>query len=72
VLGPELTQIQPDFNDVTKHLINVLWDVNPADQPLRREAAALTAERQESGRDFQIPHLQVIDVLVVADQQPST
>jgi hypothetical protein len=53
VLGPELPQIQPDFNDVTKHLFNVFWDVNPADQPLRPETAALMQERRKSGRDFQ-------------------
>jgi hypothetical protein len=53
VLGPEMPKIQPDFNDITKHVANVFWDVNPADQPLRPEAAALTEERQKSGRDFQ-------------------
>jgi hypothetical protein len=53
VLGPELPEIQPDFNDATKHLINVFWDVKPAEQPLRPEAAAITEERQKSGRDFQ-------------------
>jgi len=53
VLGPGLPLIQPDLNDVTKHVINVLWDVNPADQPVRPEAAALMQQRQKSGRDFQ-------------------
>jgi hypothetical protein len=53
LLGPGLPQIQPDINDVTKHVINVLWDVNPGDQPLRPEAIALMQERQKSGRDFQ-------------------
>jgi hypothetical protein len=53
VLGPEGTKIQPDINDVTKHVLSVFWDVNPAEQPLRPEAAALTEERQKSGRDFQ-------------------
>jgi len=53
VLGPGLPQIQPDLNDVTKHVINVLWDANPADQVVRPEAAALMQERQKSGRDFQ-------------------
>jgi hypothetical protein len=53
VLGPGLPQIQPDLNDVTKHVINVLWDVNPGDQVVRPEAAALMQERQKSGRDFQ-------------------
>jgi hypothetical protein len=53
VLGPGLPAIQPDINDVTKHVINVLWDVKPGEQPLRPEAAALTEQRQKSGRDFQ-------------------
>jgi hypothetical protein len=53
VLGPGLPQIQPDLNDVTKHFLNVFWDMNPAEWPLRPEAAALTEQRQKSGRDFQ-------------------
>ena len=53
VLGPGLPAIQPDLNDVTKHVLNVFWDVNPGEQPLRPEAAALTEQRQKSGRDFQ-------------------
>ena len=53
VLGPELAAIQPDLNEVTKHMINVFWDVKPEDQPLRPEAAAITEARQKSGRDFQ-------------------
>ncbi len=50
---PGLLQIQPDFNDVTKHFLNVFWDVKPGEEPLRPEAAALTQQRQKSGRDFQ-------------------
>jgi hypothetical protein len=53
VLGPGLPQIQPDLNDVTKHMLNVFWDVKPGEEPLRPEAAALTEQRQKSGRDFQ-------------------
>jgi len=53
VLGPGLAQIQPDLNEVTKHTINVFWDVKPEDVPLRPEAAALTEARQKSGKDFQ-------------------
>src|SRR5215470_14988898 len=53
VLGPGLPQIQPDLNDVTKHVLNVFWDVKPGEEPLRPEAAALTEQRQKSGRDFQ-------------------
>jgi hypothetical protein len=53
VLGPGLPAIQPDLNDVTKHVLNVFWDVKPTEWPLRPEAAALTEQRQKSGRDFQ-------------------
>jgi hypothetical protein len=57
-LGPGLPAIQPDLNDVTKHVINVLWDVNPGEQLLRPEAAALAEQRQKSGRDFQTAYCQ--------------
>jgi hypothetical protein len=53
VMGPGLPAIQPDLNDVTKHMINVLWDEKPNEQPVRPETAALTAQNQKSGRDFQ-------------------
>jgi len=53
VLGPGLPQIQPDFNDITKHVMNVFWDVKRGEEPLRPEGAAITEQRQKSGRDFQ-------------------
>jgi hypothetical protein len=53
VLGPGVAEIQPDLNDVTKHVINVFWDMKPGEEPLRPEAAALTEQRKKSGRDFQ-------------------
>jgi len=53
VIGPGLPAIQPDLNDVTKHVLNVFWDVKPGEEPLRPAAATLTEERQKSGRDFQ-------------------
>src|SRR4026207_140685 len=52
VLGPGLPEIQPDLNEVTKHFINVFWDMKPTDVPIKPEAAALTEQRQKSGRDF--------------------
>ena len=52
VLGPGAPKIQPDMNDVTKHVINVLWDVPASERPLRPEAVALMQERQKSGRDI--------------------
>src|SRR5215467_586533 len=53
VLGPGLAAIQPDLNDVTKHLINVFWDVKPGEEPLRPEGVAAMEAHQKSGRDFQ-------------------
>jgi len=41
VLGPGLPNIQPDLNDVTKHFINVFWDMKPAEWPVRPEVAAI-------------------------------
>lgn len=58
VLGPGVPQIQPDLNDVTKHVINVFWDLKPEEWPLRPETAALTQQRQRSGRDFQTAYCQ--------------
>jgi hypothetical protein len=52
VVGPGLPAIQPDLNDITKHVLNVFWDVKPTEWPLRPEAVALTEQRQKSGRDF--------------------
>ena len=52
-LGPGLAAIQPDLNDVTKHVINVLWDVPPAEWPLTPAGAAVMQQHQKSGRDFQ-------------------
>ena len=52
VLGPGFSANQPDYNDITKHVLNVFWDVPPAEWPLRPEAAAITQERQKSGGEF--------------------
>jgi hypothetical protein len=58
VLGPGLPAIQPDLNDITKHAINVLWDIPPGEQPLRPETGALMAQRQTSGRQFPATYCQ--------------
>jgi len=58
VLGPGLPAIQPDLNDITKHVLNVLWDVPPGEQPLRPEGAAIMQQRQKSGRDFPTAYCQ--------------
>jgi hypothetical protein len=53
VLGPGLPDIQPDLGEITRHVIDVFWDVKPEDVPLRPEARAIADARQKSGRDFQ-------------------
>ena len=40
VVGPGLPAIQPDLNDVTKHFLNVFWDMKPTEWPLKPEAVA--------------------------------
>src|SRR5262245_20486622 len=52
-VGPGLPQIQPDLNDVTKHVLNIFWGVKPEDEPLRPEAVALMRQRRASGEDYQ-------------------
>ena len=58
VLGPGLPDIQPDLNDITKHVLNVLWDIPPAEQPVRPDAAAIMQQRQKSGQDFPTAYCQ--------------
>jgi len=52
VLGPGLPQIQPDLQDVTKHVINLFWGVKPEEEPLTPEAVALIRQRRASGERF--------------------
>src|ERR1051325_4543700 len=58
VMGPGLAQIQPDLNDVTKHMINVFWDNKDGENLLTPEGAAIVGERRKSGRDFQTAYCQ--------------
>jgi hypothetical protein len=62
VLGPGLPEIQPDLNDITKHVLNVLWDVPPGEQPLRPEGVAIMEQRQKSGLDFPTAYCQPASV----------
>src|SRR5215470_15672629 len=39
-LGPGFAQLQVDFNDVTKHVINVFWGGKPGEEPFTAEGAA--------------------------------
>src|SRR5215471_10415121 len=53
VLGPGLPQIQPDLQDVTKHVIDVFWGVKPEEEPIKPEGVAVLRQNQASGLDFQ-------------------
>ena len=46
VLGPGFAQLQVDFNDVTKHMINAFWGVKPGEEPFTPEGAAAFRQRQ--------------------------
>jgi len=50
VLGDDVAKVQVDLNDVTKHEVNVFWDLKPEEQPLRPEAVAIM--KQRAGLDF--------------------
>ena len=52
ILGPGFTQLQVDYNDVTKHLVNVFWGLKPEEEPLRPEAAAMLKQRRSTGQEF--------------------
>ena len=70
VLGPGYDALQIDTNDITKHVMNVLWDVPASEQPLRPETVTLMQERRKSGREFQSAYCQpgsVPAVMMVLD-----
>jgi hypothetical protein len=53
VQGPRFTQMQIDFGDVTKHVVNVFWGLKPEEEPVRPETVAIRRQRQQSGEGFQ-------------------
>ncbi len=53
VLGPGFTQLQVDYGDVTKQVLNVFWGVKPEEEPLRPEAVALMQQQRANGVGFQ-------------------
>jgi hypothetical protein len=53
VLGPGFAELQVDFNDVTKHVLNVFWGVKPGEEPFTPEGAAVFRQRQASGQESQ-------------------
>lgn len=52
VLGPGFAQLQVDYNDITKNLVNVFWGLKPEEEPIRPEAAAVLKQRRASGQEF--------------------
>lgn len=56
LLGPGFTQLQIDFYDVTKNVVNVFWGLKPEEEPMRPEAAAIFKERRSSGREFTVAY----------------
>jgi hypothetical protein len=53
VLGPGFTQLQVDYNDITKYVLNVFWGLKPGEEPLRPEGAAIFKQRLSSNEQFQ-------------------
>ena len=51
-LGPGFPQLQVDFADITKYVLNVFWGLKPEEEPLRPEAAAILRQRRASGQEF--------------------
>jgi hypothetical protein len=45
VLGDRFVEQQVDYNDVTKHMLNVFWGLKPSEEPLRPEAVAIMKQR---------------------------
>jgi len=52
VLGTGFTDVQVDLGDLTKHFVNVFWDVKPEDVPLRPEGAAIVQQRAKTLTSF--------------------
>jgi hypothetical protein len=52
-LGPQFTQLQIDYTDITKNFVNVFWGMPPGAGPLRSEAGAILKQRLSSGEEFQ-------------------
>lgn len=50
VMGKDAAAVQVDLTDVTKYMINVFWDVQPGQEPLRPAAAPVM--KQRGGMDF--------------------
>jgi hypothetical protein len=53
VLGPGLPAIQPDLNEVTRHVLNVFWDVKPDELAASAGSRHPHRTAAEERRDFQ-------------------
>jgi hypothetical protein len=51
VLGRDLTTVQIDLSDITKHVVNVFWGVQPAEEPLRPEGMSILKQRMARPTD---------------------
>jgi len=49
VFGDDYPNLQVDFNDVTKDVLNVFWGLKPEEQPVRPEALAVMKQRANLG-----------------------
>jgi hypothetical protein len=54
VLGKEFTTLQVDTHDITKNVLNLFWGLQPDQEPLRPEAAAILKHRMQSPLEY--PH----------------
>ena len=51
--GPGFAQLQVDFNDINKHMVNVFWGTKLEEEPLRPEGAAILRQRLGGTEQFQ-------------------
>ena len=52
-LGPGFTQLQVDFNDINKYVLNVFWGTKLDEEPLKSEGAAILKRRLSGSEQFQ-------------------
>jgi hypothetical protein len=65
VLGPGFSALQIDTHDITKHVVNVFWDLKPAEAPLTAEGTAAYQRRRENLTQW--PHTHCLPAGVPAD-----
>ena len=52
-LGPAFTQLQVDFNDINKYVLNVFWGTKIEEEPIKPEGAAILKQRLSGSEQFQ-------------------